>query len=199
MKNEKVTNILIVGVGGQGSLLASRIIGALYINRNIEVKISEVHGMSQRGGSVVTHVRAGDGVASPIVAPGEADILISFEELESLRWAHYLRKGGSAAVSTQTIPPASVLSGAVAYPEGIVDELKTRGIRLAAFDALAAAVSAGTAKAANVALLGAASVFFDFTEEEWLKALSECVKPKFLELNIAAFKAGEAAAKEAVK
>ena len=183
-------NIMIVGVGGQGSLLASRILGALYTNRGFDVKVSEVHGMSQRGGSVVTYVRAGENIASPIIAPGDADLILGFEQLEALRWAHYLKPGGSLIYSTQEIKPMPVLTGAMEYPADIPVKLEEYNIKKLAVDALTIATRAGSPKAANVVLLGAASVHSGTDISDWETALRETVPLKYLELNLRAFKAG---------
>lgn len=183
-------NIMIVGVGGQGSLLASKLLGNLLMTKGYDVKVSEVHGMSQRGGSVVTYVRYGDKVYSPIIDKGEADIIISFELLEAARWVEYLKKGGTIVVNTQEIMPMPVISGSAEYPENLVEKIKALGINIVAFDALSLAQDAGSAKAVNIVLMGAVSRFFDFTEEDWQGAIDRCVPPKFLELNKKAFEKG---------
>ena len=183
-------SILIVGVGGQGTLLASRLLGRTLLAKGYDVKISEVHGMSQRGGSVVTYVRYGDKVNSPIVEKGEADIIMSFEELEAARWLPYLKKGGSIIVNTQQINPMPVIIGAAEYPAGLVEKMTAAGIDVDAFDALALAEQAGSAKAVNIVLMGHLSRYFDFTEEEWMDAIEKSVPAKFLELNKTAFRLG---------
>ncbi len=183
-------NILVVGVGGQGTLLASRILGALYIERGLDVKLSEVHGMAQRGGSVVTYVRAGDAVASPLISKGEADMVISFEKLEGLRWASYLKKDGILILNEQEISPMPVITGAQKYPENIVETLKSAGTRVVAVDALPAAKKAGSVKAVNTAILGAAANHLDFSDSEWDNALEHTINPKFIELNREAFRLG---------
>ncbi len=187
-------NIMIVGVGGQGSLLASRILGALYIEQGLDVKVSEVHGMSQRGGSVVTYVRAGKNIASPVIPPGRADIILAFEHLEALRWAHYLKPGGSIVYSTQEISPMPVLTGAAAYPTDIFEKIKALNIKQIAVDALSLSQEAGSVKAANVVLLGAASSLICPNIDRWKKALVETVPPKFIELNLRAFESGRGCA-----
>ncbi|MBR2615115.1 MAG: indolepyruvate oxidoreductase subunit beta [Clostridia bacterium] len=189
----KTKNIMIVGVGGQGSLLASKLLGRLLLSRGYDVKVSEVHGMSQRGGSVVTYVRFGDKVYSPVIDKGEADFIVSFELLEAARWTEYLREGGTVVVNTQKINPMPVIIGAAEYPEGLEDKMRAAGIHLEAFDALAMATEAGSAKAVNIALMGRLSKFFDFTEAEWLDAIEKSVPPKFLELNRRAFLLGRQA------
>ena len=188
-----VTNIMIVGVGGQGSLLASRLLGNVLLAQGYDVKVSEVHGMRQRGGSVVTYVKYGDKVYSPVIEKGEADAVISFEMLEAARCLPYLKKGGKLITSTQQIDPMPVITGAVQYPEGLADKIKAAGVELVAVDALTLAEQAGTAKASNVVLMGAFSAMTDYPEELWQKALEQCVPPKFLELNKKAFELGKAA------
>lgn len=183
-------SIMIVGVGGQGSLLASRIIGNVLLSQGYDVKVSEVHGMSQRGGSVVTYVKYGDKVYSPVVAKGEADIIISFEQLEAARYVSYLKKGGHIITSTQQIDPMPVITGAAKYPENIIDKLKAQGIDVIACDALTLAEQAGTSKASNVVLMGVVSTKMNFEESVWQQALEQCVPAKFLELNKKAFALG---------
>ncbi len=183
-------SIMIVGVGGQGSLLASRIIGNVLLSQNYDVKVSEVHGMSQRGGSVVTYVKYGDEVCSPVVNKGEADIIISFEQLEAARWLPYLKKGGHLVTSTQQIDPMPVITGVAQYPENIIDKIKGLGVDVIAVDALALAEQAGTSKASNVVLMGVVSQKMGFDESVWMQALEQCVPPKFLELNKKAFALG---------
>ena len=186
-------SVMIVGVGGQGSLLASRLLGNVLLAQGFDVKVSEVHGMSQRGGSVVTYVKYGDKVYSPVIEKGEADAVISFELLEAARCLPYLKKGGKLITSTQQIDPMPVITGAVQYPEGLADKIKAAGVELVAVDALSLAEQAGTAKASNVVLMGAFSAMTDYPEELWQKALEQCVPPKFLELNKKAFELGKAA------
>ena len=183
-------SIMIVGVGGQGSLLASKLLGRLLLTRGYDIKVSEVHGMSQRGGSVVTYVRYGDKVYSPVIDKGQADCIVSFELLEAARWTEYLKPGGKIIVNTQQINPMPVIIGATQYPENLVDKMKNAGIDVDAFDALSLAEQAGSSKAVNIVLMGHLSRNFDFTEEEWLTALEQSVAPKFLELNKKAFALG---------
>ena len=183
-------NIMIVGVGGQGSLLASKLLGRLLVNEGYDVKVSEVHDMSQRGGSVVTYVRYGDKVCSPVVDEGEADFIISFELLEAARWLPFLKKDGRIITSTQQVDPMPVITGAAVYPEDLVNKMQAVGANVDAFDALSLAVEAGSSKAVNIALMGRVSKYFDFSEETWLRAIEECVPPKFLELNKKAFALG---------
>ena len=183
-------NIMIVGVGGQGSLLASKLLGRLLLTRGYDIKVSEVHGMSQRGGSVVTYVRFGDKVYSPVIDQGQADYIVSFELLEAARWTEYLKPGGKIIVNTQQINPMPVVIGAAQYPENLVQKMENAGIDVDAFDALSLAEQAGSAKAVNIVLMGHLSRNFDFTEEEWLEAIAQSVPPKFLELNQKAFTLG---------
>ncbi len=187
-------SIMIVGVGGQGSLLASRILGNVLLSQGYDVKVSEVHGMSQRGGSVVTYVKYSEGkVYSPIVELGEADAIISFEVLEAARYVSYLKKGGKIIVSDQQIDPMPVITGAAQYPADIVKKIRDKGIHILDLDALSLAKEAGNAKAANVVLMGALSNIMDFDEQVWLGAVRACVPQKFLELNLKAFDLGRKA------
>ena len=184
-------SIMIVGVGGQGSLLASRIIGNVLLSQGYDVKVSEVHGMSQRGGSVVTYVKYGDKVYSPVIEKGEADAVISFELLEAARCLPFLKKGGHLITSTQQIDPMPVITGAAQYPENLTEKLAAAGAQLVAVDALSLAEQAGTSKAANVVLMGVLASKLDFPEELWQNALEQCVPAKFLELNKKAFELGK--------
>lgn len=183
-------SIMIVGVGGQGSLLASRLIGNVLLQQGYDVKVSEVHGMSQRGGSVVTYVKYGDEVNSPVVTKGEADIIISFEQLEAARWLPYLKKGGHLITSTQKIDPMPVITGAAVYPEDIIEKIKAQGVDVIAVDALTLAEEAGNAKASNVVLMGVVSTKMPFDVKVWEQAVEQCVPAKFLELNKKAFALG---------
>jgi indolepyruvate ferredoxin oxidoreductase beta subunit len=186
----KTSNVLIAGVGGQGSLLASRVLGRLFLNEGFDVKVSEVHGMSQRGGSVVTYVRCGAKVYSPLIDRGQADFIVSFEMLEAARWLEYLAPGGQLITNTQRIDPMPVITGAAAYPERIAEKMQAAGAKVDAFDALALAEEAGSGKAVNIVLMGRLSRYFDFPADAWETALSETVPPKFLELNRKAFALG---------
>ncbi len=186
----KTTNVMIVGVGGQGSLLASKLLGNLLTEEGYDVKVSEVHGMSQRGGSVVTYVRYGDKVYSPIVTEGECDYIISFEKLEAARYAGCLRKGGKIIVNTQQIDPMPVITGAAAYPENVLEALKEQGFDIDDFDALSPAMEAGSAKAVNIVLMGHFAAQSGIPEEKWLAALERTVPAKFLEMNRKAFSLG---------
>lgn len=186
-------SIMIVGVGGQGTLLASRILGSVFLAQGYDVKVSEVHGMSQRGGSVVTYVKYGDKVYSPVVEKGEADVIISFEQLESARWLPYLKKGGKLVTSDQMLDPMPVITGMAVYPENIIGKIKDMGVEVTSVDALDLAEQAGTAKAANVVLMGVVSKKLPFEESVWQAALEQCVPAKFLELNKKAFELGREA------
>ncbi len=186
----KTVSVMIVGVGGQGSLLASKLLGRLLVDEGYDVKVSEVHGMSQRGGSVVTYVRFGDKVYSPIITDGEADIIISFEKLEAGRYANYLKKDGKIVVNTQQIDPMPVIIGAAEYPENVLEELTAKGISVDALDALSLAVEAGSSKAVNIVLMGKAAKYFDIPKERWITAIENTVAPKFVEMNKKAFELG---------
>lgn len=184
-------NIMIVGVGGQGSLLASKLLGHVLLSQNYDVKVSEVHGMSQRGGSVVTYVRYGDKVYSPIIDKGQADVIISFEKLEAARYMNYLKKGGKIVVSDQEIDPMPVITGAAEYPENLIEKMKAAGADIDDMDALSLAMEAGSPKAVNIVLMGRVSRYFpEISEEAWLASLEACVPPKFLEMNKKAFMLG---------
>ena len=183
-------NIMIVGVGGQGSLLASKLLGRLLLTKGYDIKVSEVHGMSQRGGSVVTYVRFGDKVYSPVIDKGEADYIVSFELLEAARWIEYLKPTGRVVTNTQKMEPMPVIAGLAKYPENLVEKMQAKGIQVDAMDCLALAEQAGSSKAVNIVLMGHLSRHFDFTEEEWLDALEQSVPAKFLELNKTAFRLG---------
>jgi len=189
----KTKNIMIVGVGGQGSLLASKLLGRMLLTKGYDIKVSEVHGMSQRGGSVVTYVRFGEKVYSPIIDKGEADFIVSFELLEAARWTEYLKPDGKLITNTQQINPMPVITGAAEYPENLVEKMQAAGIQVDAFDALRLAEEAGSAKAVNIVLMGHLSRYFDFTMEEWMDAIEKSVPAKFLELNKKAFAMGREA------
>ena len=183
-------NIMIVGVGGQGSLLASKLLGRILLDSGYDVKVSEVHGMSQRGGSVITYVRYGEKVYSPVIDKGEADYIISFELLEAARYTEYLKKGGKIITSSQKINPMPVITGAESYPEGLEEEMRSKGIALDSFDALSLAVEAGSPKACNIVLMGRLSKEMDFSEEQWKDAIKKSVPEKLLDLNLKAFELG---------
>jgi len=183
-------SVMIVGVGGQGTLLASRVLGCVMLDAGYDVKVSEVHGMSQRGGSVVTYVRWGDKVESPVINEGEADVLLAFEQLEAARFLPYLKKGGVVVTNTQKIDPMPVITGAAVYPDGLLEKIEEKGVQLTALDALALAKEAGSQKAVNVVLIGAMASSLDIPEESWLAAIEKTVPAKFLEMNKRAFALG---------
>ncbi len=185
----KSYSVMIVGVGGQGTLLASRLLGNAVISEGYDVKVSEVHGMSQRGGSVITYVRFGEKVASPIIEKGEADLIIAFEQLEAARYLPYLKKGGRIVVNTQKIDPMPVVTGVTTYPDGVIEQLKEKA-NITALDALSLAVEAGTSKAVNIVLMGVVAKHMEFKKEVWEKVIEETVPPKFKELNLKAFELG---------
>lgn len=182
-------NIMIVGVGGQGTLLASRILGNLLTNEGYDVKVSEVHGMSQRGGSVVTYVKYGDKVYSPIIDKGEADIILAFEMLEAYRAMPYLKKDGIMIANTQKIDPMPVITGAAEYPENIFEKMSDK-INLIEADALKAASEAGNIKAVNVVLIGVLAKRTDIPYDKWTDVLKTTVPEKFLDVNLKAFEIG---------
>lgn len=185
-------NIIIVGVGGQGSVLASKLLGHLLTSQGFDVKVSEVHGMSQRGGSVVTYVRYGDKVYSPVIDKGEADFIVSFEILEAARWLEYLKNDGQIVTSTQQIDPMPVITGAMSYPENLLEKIKALNIKVDALDCLKLAEEAGNVKAVNLVLLGRLSHYFaDIPESAWKEAINFCVPKKFSEVNLKAFELGK--------
>lgn len=184
-------NIMIVGVGGQGTLLTSRILGGITTMAGYEVKLSEVHGMAQRGGSVVTFVRFGEEVCEPIVEEGQADILIAFERLEALRYAHFLKKDGVLIVNDRRIDPITVLTGMADYPENIIEDLSKK-YKVIAVDAQDVAVKLGNAKVFNTVIIGVAAKHMDFAKEDWIRVIENTVPPKTVEMNKAAFEAGYA-------
>ena len=183
-------NILIVGVGGQGTLLASKVMGKVFLDSGYDVKVSEVHGMSQRGGSVVTYVRYGDEVYSTLIDKGEADILLSFEALEAARWLPYLKKDGVVITNTQRLNPMSVVMGKATYPDDILEKIKAAGVNPVEVDALALAEEAGSAKSVNVVLLGIAAKHIGLDKQLWLDAVKSTVPPKTVDMNVAAFEKG---------
>ncbi len=186
----KTKNVMIVGVGGQGSLLASKLLGRLLLTKGYDIKVSEVHGMSQRGGSVVTYVRFGDKVYSPVIDKGEADYIVSFELLEAARWTEFLKPGGKIITNTQQVNPMPVVTGAAEYPENLVEKMLSAGLDVDAIDALSLAEHAGSSKAVNLVLMGRLSKYFDIPESEWMAAIEASVPAKFLEMNKKAFALG---------
>ena len=189
----KTKNIMIVGVGGQGSLLASKLLGHLLLTQGYDVKVSEVHGMSQRGGSVVTYVRYGDKVYAPVIDKGQADVIVSFEVLEAARWMSYLAPGGQIVTNTQQIDPMPVITGAAEYPQQLVEKMRAAGAKVDALDCLALAEEAGSSRAVNIVLMGRLSHYFDIPEEAWMASLEACVPARFLEMNKTAFRLGREA------
>lgn len=183
-------SIMIVGVGGQGTLLASRILGNLFINQGYDVKVSEVHGMSQRGGSVVTYVKFGGKVQSPIIDKGEADIILAFEELEAYRYLPYLKKGGTIVCNSQNIDPMPVIIGAKKYPEDIINKIKEKNIEIISVNADDFAMQAGNIKTVNVVLLGVLSKLTEIDESLWIESVKSTVPAKVVDVNVSAFKIG---------
>lgn len=186
----KVTNILLVGVGGQGTILASKILSQVALESGFDVKMSEIHGMAQRGGSVVTQVRLGQQIFSPLVQEGEADIILAFEQLEALRWLPYLREDGAIIVNTQVIEPMPVITGVAQYPENIISNIRAKRANVTAVDALEKALEAGNPKASNVVLMGVLARKMGLDRELWQKALAAKIPAKLLEVNRRAFAAG---------
>lgn len=182
-------NIMIVGVGGQGTLLTSRILGGLAMEAGFDVKISEVHGMAQRGGSVVTYVRYGEQVAEPIVEEGQADILIAFERLEALRYAHFLKKDGVLIVNDQRIDPMTVVTGAAQYPENIIEELGKK-YKTVSLNAMEEALKLGNSKVFNTVILGVAAKNMEFDKDAWISVIKATVPQKTIEINLKAFETG---------
>lgn len=182
-------NIMVVGVGGQGTLLTSRIIGKTALNAGYDVKLSEVHGMAQRGGSVVTFVRFGSDVKEPVVEEGNADIIISFERLEALRYAHYLKKGGKIILNDHRIDPMTVVIGASKYPDEIIETLKKEH-EVYVIDGIEIAKELGNSKVLNSVVLGLSAKFIGFTKEQWLETIYKTVPAKTIEINEKAFLAG---------
>ena len=182
-------NIMIVGVGGQGTLLTSRILGGITVEAGYDVKLSEVHGMAQRGGSVVTYVRYGEKVAEPIVEEGQADVLIAFERLEALRYAHFLKKDGVIIVNDQRIDPMPVVTGVANYPDGIIEKLSKK-YRVVSVDAMDEAIKMGNSRVFNVIILGIAAKNMDFPKEQWIEVIKKKVPPKTIDINVKAFERG---------
>ncbi|MEE0955447.1 MAG: indolepyruvate oxidoreductase subunit beta [Eubacterium sp.] len=183
-------NIMIVGVGGQGSLLASKLLGHLLLNEGFDVKVSEVHGMSQRGGSVVTYVRFGDKVYSPVIDRGEADFIVSFEKLEAARYLPFLKKSGRIVTNTQEIDPMPVITGAAEYPKDLIPKMEAKGAEVDALDCLTLAEQAGSVKAVNIVLMGRLSRYFYISTDKWKEAIKDCVPAKLVDINLKAFELG---------
>ncbi len=186
----KPVDVLMVGVGGQGTILASKVLAAAAQAVGYDIKVSEIHGMAQRGGSVVTQVRLGERVYSPLISEGEADVILAFEELEALRWLSYLKPGGTLIINNQQIYPVPVLAGVAEYPQNIIAQIQSRGVNVQVLKALEQAISCGNAKAANVVLLGALAQKLPIEEKIWRDALAATIPPRLLEVNNTAFTAG---------
>jgi indolepyruvate ferredoxin oxidoreductase beta subunit len=185
-------NVFLAGVGGQGILLASEVLGEAFLSSGYDVKKSEVHGMAQRGGAVTTHLRFGPKVYSPLIEPGAADLLIAFEKLEALRFLHYLKPDGVAVVNAQEIPPAPVSSGRERYPDGIEERLREVTSQVHVVDALGAALALHEVRTVNMVMTGAASHFLPLTEEAYVEALKVRLPARFVDVNVRAFRAGRA-------
>jgi indolepyruvate ferredoxin oxidoreductase beta subunit len=183
-------NILIAAVGGQGALLSSRILGKLAQNLGKDVKVSEIHGMSQRGGSVVTYVKWGEKVYSPVIEKGSADVLLAFELLEGARYADYLKKEGTLIINTQKIDPVPVITGDAVYPLDILSSLKNLPIHVYDIDGLSRAQKAGNIKTLNTVLIGMLAKYANIEKEQWIKAITQTVPEKLLEVNLKAFEYG---------
>ncbi len=183
-------SVMIVGVGGQGTLLTSRVLGNAALRAGYDVKMSEVHGMAQRGGSVITYVRIGKKVDSPIIEKGEADILLCFEKLEALRWIEYAKKDGTIIINNQRIDPMPVIIGNTQYPDGIIDKIKAVSTNVCSINALETARELGNIKALNIVMLGLMAKNTDIPRDIWHEAIRTTVKEKFIDLNLKAFEAG---------
>ncbi len=186
----EVKSVLIVGVGGQGTLLASRLLGNAMLRAGYDVKVSEVHGMSQRGGSVVTYVRYGKEVASPIIEEGGADYILAFEQLEAARFLPWLKPDGTIIVNTQCIDPMPVITGAAQYPENLIAKMEEKGVDVVAADALSLAEQAGSVKAVNVVLIGVMAKRMSLSKEDWMETIRATVPQKFIDMNLKAFELG---------
>ncbi|MCX7843151.1 MAG: indolepyruvate oxidoreductase subunit beta [Clostridia bacterium] len=183
-------NIMIVGVGGQGTLLASKVLGNVALKMGYDVKASEVHGMAQRGGSVVTYVKFGKKVYSPLIEKGEADLILGFEQLESLRWIEYLKEGGRMLINEQKINPMPVIIGKAKYPENIIEKIKDNYSNIITIDALKIARECGNIKTVNIVLLGLMAKSIDINKDVWIEVIKETVPQKLLEINLKAFEMG---------
>jgi len=186
----KTVSIMIVGVGGQGTLLASKILGRLVMGEGYDVKVSEVHGMSQRGGSVVTYVRYGDKVYSPVITEGEADYIVAFEKIEAARYVSALANGGTVIVNTQEIDPMPVIIGKTEYPSDVLEKISANGIKVDSFDALSMAEQAGSSKAVNIVLMGRLAKYMSIEKAKWIEVIENTVPEKFKEMNLKAFEFG---------
>ncbi len=193
----KNVSIVLAGVGGQGTLIAGKLLGILALKLGWDIKVSEVHGMSQRGGSVITYVRMGEKVYSPIVEEGMADYVLAFEEVEAVRWANLLKKDGTLLVNSQKIKSLPVLLGNAEYPENIYESLKGADMssaKILEFDALSAALECGSSKAVNMVMVGALSAGMDIDQALWEDAINEAFasKAKLIPMNLQAFNKGRA-------
>lgn len=182
-------NFLIVGVGGQGTVLTSRIIGGIALQTGLDVKISEVHGMAQRGGSVVTYVRVGENIASPIIEEGQSDIVVAFESLEALRYAHYLKDGGMMIINDHRIDPMTVVTGKAQYPEKIVEQL-SKDYEVISINAMMEAKKLGNPQIFNMIIIGLLAKHLEFLKEQWLDVIEHIVPFKSIEINKIAFETG---------
>jgi indolepyruvate ferredoxin oxidoreductase beta subunit len=183
-------NILIVGVGGQGTILASKVIAGVIMRKNLDIKVSEIHGMAQRGGSVVTQVRYGREVFAPTISPGTADAILAFEKLEALRWIHYLAEGGTVIINSQELYPLPVLTGSIEYPADIIDRVRSKVPRTIGVDALEIAERCGSPKVVNTVLLGVLAGILDSDPEIWREVIKETVTYRTVDTNLAAFEEG---------
>lgn len=186
----KTTSIMLVGVGGQGTLLASKVLGNMLLESGQDVKVSEIHGMAQRGGSVVTYIRFGEKVHSPISGEGNADYIIGFESLEAYRWLPYLKKDGTMIANSQKISPMPVIAGAAKYPENISKELSEKVHTYHEVNAIDMALECGNSRAVNVVLLGVLAQTMNFDKEIWVNAIKNTVPEKVLDVNLKAFEMG---------
>lgn len=189
-------DIILSGVGGQGILSIATVIGKAALTEGLHIKQAEVHGMSQRGGSVVTYVKYGDKVDSPIVQKGQADLILAFEQLEAARWLPFLKTDGTIIANTQQIDPMPVVTGVATYPDGVLEAIRKTGVKLRDVDALSLAVEAGSAKAVNVVLIGVMAAHMDIDRAVWEQAIRDTVPAKFLEMNLKAFDLGYQNAQE---
>lgn len=188
----EIKNILLVGVGGQGTILASKILSTALVDAGYDVKMSEVHGMAQRGGSVTTQIRYGEKVFSPIIGKGEADVMVCFEKMEALRWIEYVKPDAKIVINDFEIPSAPILVGEEEYPQGIIEELSSK-TDVSVFKAAEIAKELGNSKTMNIVLLGALVKAMGIEDMDWDKFIAANVKKGFEELNIKAFRAGMAA------
>lgn len=188
----KDLNLLLVGVGGQGTILASKVLTDVALESGLDVKMSEIHGMAQRGGSVVTHVKLGEKIYSPLIEKGEADVILAFEQLEALRWLEFLKPGGQMIINTQIIEPVPVILGKAKYPEGIVGAITAKAGNVKALDALEIGAQCGNSKTSNVVMMGLLAKKLGFSKDLWLKALKNRVPSPLVDVNLEAFEAGYA-------